>query len=92
MQAEILTRTCDNPSCTGTGAPAPAGVTVETVTNGTTNRPDLQWIVGYKTGRSPDNTQLNPAGPAWQFCQPSCGIAYLQSLLPAAQAAFGAGS
>jgi hypothetical protein len=80
MQAEILMRTCDNPSCTGTGGAAPFRKTIETVTDGITDRPDIAWISSSQTQRSADNRQLNPVGTTPQFCQPSCCIAYLQSL------------
>jgi hypothetical protein len=78
MQAEIMTRTCDNPSCAGTGGSAPSP-TVETITNGTTNRPDLNWFVGAAASRSADNTQLRP-GALKQFCQASCVTAVVTAL------------
>lgn len=87
MQNQICTRTCDNPDCQGTGDPYPKSVTVETVTDGTTNRPEINWIIGYNTNRSGDNTVLMPVGLPKQFCQPQCCIAFLQGLIDAAIAA-----
>jgi hypothetical protein len=79
MQTEIWTRTCDNPACVGTGSPNPASVTIETITNGVTNRADINWVIGYTTTRSGDNTQLNAVGTPLQFCQMGCVIAYCQA-------------
>jgi hypothetical protein len=79
MQEGIVERICDNPSCPGTGGSAPSGPTVETITNGTTNRPDVAWIVGSKATRSSDNTQLIPASPLLQFCQAACATAALEA-------------
>ena len=85
MQEQIWTSTCDNPSCTGTGSPYPSSPTVETVTSGVSDRPDINWTITYDTARSVDNTQLNLVGIPLQFCQPACIIAYYQAELAAAQ-------
>lgn len=79
MQAQVTVRTCDGPNCPGcNGQAAP---TVETITSGTTNRPDIMWIVGYNAQRSSDNLSLNPVVAPAQFCSPVCIIAYCNALI-----------
>ena len=90
-QSQNTTRTCDNPSCAGTSpAPAgvlvPTGVTVETITNGVSNRPDINWVVGYFASRSSDNVGLSPQSPPKLFCQLSCIAAYIAAGIAASSA------
>ena len=84
MQSQNVTRTCDNLACVGCNGNM--GRTVETIANGVTNRPDINWVIGYTAVRSGDNTQLNPTGLPLQFCQFSCIVAYLNAAIAAASA------
>ena len=90
MQNQNVTRTCDNPNCQGTGSPY-STKTVETITNGVSDRPDINWIFAYNTTRTGDN-KIGTVGDPLMLCGYACCIALATSKVEAAVAAAQAAS